>query len=208
MTVRVILADDHPFIREGVESALAGSRFEVVASAGSGAEALAVIAEHEPDIAILDVSMPEGNGIEVLRAMRARGDDRPVVILSANLEDGALLALLDEGVEGIVTKDDRVDTLMACLDTVRAGGRHIGPDLIERAERIRATQAASPLKRLNPREAELAWMVGEGMRNRDIGERLQLSEGAVKFALHAVYKKLGVSNRTELAVLLRRNGID
>ena len=205
--VRVVLADDHPLIRSGVETALAGSGFEIVAAVGTGAEALAAIARHDPEIAILDVSMPEGNGIEVLRAMRARGDRRAVVILTANLEDAELLAVLDEGADGVVMKDAGIEGLLACLKAVGDGCRHLPADLLARAERIRAAQAASPFKRLNAREAELAWMVGQGLRNRDIGERLELSEGAVKFALHAVFRKLGVATRTELALLLQRHGL-
>ena len=207
MSVRVVFADDHPFIRSGVETALFGSGFDIVASVATGAEALAAIAQHDPEIAILDVSMPEGNGIEVLRAMRARGDARSVVVLTANLEDSELLTLLDERADGIVMKDDGVEDLIACLEAVRAGRRHVSPELQERAERIRAAQAASPFRRLNAREAELAWMVGQGLRNREIGERLDLSEGAVKFALHAVFRKLGVTSRTELALLLQRHGL-
>lgn len=207
MTVRVILADDHPLIRGGVEAALAGSGFEIVAAVGTGAEALAAIARHDPQIAILDVSMPEGTGVEVLRAMRARGDRRAVVILTANLEDGELLAVLDEGADGVVMKDAGIDGLLACLQAVRTGRRHVSPELSARAARIRAALAASPFKRLNAREAELAWMVGQGLRNREIGERLELSEGAVKFALHAVFRKLDVATRTELALLLQRHGL-
>ena len=208
MTIRVVLADDHPFLRAGVENALSGSGFEIVASVATGAEALAAIARHDPEIAILDVSMPEGTGVEVLRAMRARDDDRPVVILTADLEDADLLAVLAEGADGIVMKDDGVDDLVASLKTVHAGGRHIPNGLRERAVRVRAAEAGSPLKRLTPREAELAGMVAQGLRNRDIAGRLHMSEGAVKFALHAVFKKLEVATRTELALLLQRSGYD
>ena len=206
MSIPVILADDHALVRSGVESLLAGSGFAVVASVATGAAALAAIAEHDPAIAILDVRMPEGTGIEVLEAMRARGDRRPVVLLTADLEDRKLLAALDAGVEGIVMKEGGESHLVACLNAVRAGGRYIPADLLARAERISEAEASSPFKRLSPREAEMAWMVGQGMRNREIADRFELSEGAVKFALHAIYKKLEVTTRTELALLLQRYG--
>jgi len=207
MSLTVILADDHPLIRSGVEAALAGSGVDILASVGTGAEALAAIARCNPDVAILDVSMPEGTGIEVLRALRSRGDQRPVVILTAYLDDAALLAALDEGANGLVMKDDGIDELIACLDTVHQGGQHVSRELLDRAEEVRAQQASNPFKRLNAREAELAWMVGQGMRNREISERVGVSEGAVKFALHAVYRKLGVATRTELALLLGRHDL-
>jgi len=208
MSIPVILADDHALIRSGVEGLLAGSGFEVVASVATGAAALSAIAEHDPVIAILDVRMPEGTGIEVLEAMRSRGDMRPVVLLTADFEDRTLLAALDAGVEGIVMKEGGENHLVACLHAVHGGGRHIPTELLVRCERIRNRMADSPFKRLSPREAEMAWMVGQGMRNREIADRFELSEGAVKFALHAVFKKLEVTTRTELALLLQRYGYD
>lgn len=206
MSIPVILADDHALIRSGVEGLLAGSGFEVVASVATGAAALAAIAEHEPAIAILDVRMPEGTGIEVLEAMRARGDARPVVLLTADLGDRKLLAALDAGVEGIVMKEGGESHLVACLHAVQRGERHIPAELLDRAQRLREKIAETPLRHLSPREAEMAWMVGQGMRNREIADRFELSEGAVKFALHAVFRKLGVTTRTELALLLQRHG--
>ena len=208
MTVKVILADDHVFIRNGVESFLAGSDFEVVAAVGSGAEALAAIARCDPAIAILDIRMPDGSGIEVLQAMRARGDRRPVVLLTADLEDSALLAALDAGVQGIVLKVGGESHLIDCLAAVNVGGRWIPDELLAQAERVRAARANSPFKRLTPRETEMARMVAQNMRNRDIADRFELTEGAVKFALHAVFRKLEVTTRTELALLLQRFGND
>ena len=206
MSVKVILADDHVFIRNGVESFLAGSDFEVVAAVGSGAEALAAIARCDPGIAILDIRMPDGGGIEVLQVLRARGDRRPVVLLTADLEDDALLAALDAGVQGIVLKIGGESHLIDCLAAVSVGGRWIPDELLAQAERTRRSRANSPFRRLTPREAEMAWMVAQNMRNRDIAERVGLTEGAVKFALHAVFRKLGVTTRTELALLLQKFG--
>jgi two-component system, NarL family, nitrate/nitrite response regulator NarL len=208
MTVPVVLADDHPFIRSGVESVLKGSGFEVVASVGTGAEALAAIARCDPGIAILDIRMPEGTGIEVLQALRARGDNRAAVLLTADLEDKALLAALDAGVQGIVLKEGGENHLIECLERVHAGAHWIPAEIASHAERIRQAQAESPFKRLTPREAEMAWMVGQGMRNRAIADRFELSEGAVKFALHAIFRKLEVTTRTELALLLQRHGYE
>ena len=208
MKVPVILADDHAFLRSGVQSVLEGSGFEVVAAVGTGADALTAIARHDPAIAILDIRMPQGTGIEVLEALRAQGDERLVVLLTADLEDGALLAALDAGVQGIVLKEGGESHLIACLNTVHAGGRWIPEDILARANQVRDTRARSPFKRLTPREAEMAWMVGQNMRNRDIAERFELTEGAVKFALHAVFRKLEVTTRTELALLLQRYGYE
>lgn len=204
--VRIVLADDHPLIRRGVEGVLAGSNFAIVASVASGAAAISAISVYNPEIVILDVNMPEGNGIEVLEAMRGRGDMRPVVLLAAEFEDRKLLAALDVGVEGIVMKTEGEENLGVCLEALHRGERHVPVDLLTRAERFRASDAEKPFSRLTPREAEMARMVGKGMRNKDIAKNYKLSEGAIKFALHAVFRKLEVATRTELALLIQRHG--
>jgi two-component system nitrate/nitrite response regulator NarP len=198
---RVLLADDHPFMRTGVEAVLRGTAYELVAAAANGQAALEAIAEFDPAICILDVRMPELTGLEVLERLRSAGDRRPVVLLTADLEDSDLLAAVRRGVNGIVLKDGAEDELVACLDTVTAGGRAIPPDLLQRALDLSLTGAGDSLSALAPREREIAALVGKGMRNRDIAAALGMTEGTVKMYLHTIYQKLGIENRTELALL-------
>ena len=101
----IVLADDHPFLRTGVEGALASMGMEILASVENGADALDAIAANRPDVAILDVRMPGMGGVAVLEALRERGDDLPVILLTAELEDAALLAAVKAKVDGIVFKD-------------------------------------------------------------------------------------------------------
>lgn len=201
-TVPVLVADDHSFIRAGVEAVLRSSRFRVVAGAASGEETLAAIATHDPAIVLLDLNMPGMDGVQTLDKLRQRADRRPVVLLTAEINDHQLLDVMRAGVEGIVSKDGAEDDLIDALETVAAGGRAIAPAFLQRALDLSLKPVADgPLARLNPRERRIARLVAQGLRNRDVGNALGIGEGTVKVYLHTIYQKLDIDNRTELALL-------
>lgn len=198
----VLLADDHPFMRAGVEAVLRNSPFEITAMAATGDEALARIDQADPDLCIFDVRMPGRSGVEILQDMRNRGDLRPVVLLTAELEDAALLSAVRAGVNGIVLKDVAEDALLDSLEAVAAGRRAVPSDLLQRALDLSLRgEAKHPLEGLTPRERQIAEHVGQGQRNREIAAALGMSEGTVKVYLHTIYHKLGIENRTELALI-------
>lgn len=200
--IPVLVADDHGFIRAGVEAVLRGSRFQIVAATASGEETLAAIATHDPAIVLLDINMPGMNGVQALEALRSKGDKRAVVLLTAGINDRQLLAVMRAGVEGIVCKDGAEGGLVDVLEKVHSGGRAIDAALLQRALDLSlSADAGGPLERLNQRERRIARLVARGMRNRDIGSELGIGEGTVKVYLHAMYQKLGIENRTELALL-------
>ncbi|KUR70344.1 LuxR family transcriptional regulator [Novosphingobium fuchskuhlense] len=200
--IPVLVADDHGFIRAGVEAVLRGSRFQVVAGTASGEETLAAIATHDPAIVLLDINMPGMNGVQALEALRSKGDKRAVVLLTAGINDRQLLAVMRAGVEGIVCKDGAEGGLVEVLEKVHAGAKAIEPALLQRALDLSlSAETGGPLERLNQRERRIARLVARGMRNRDIGTELGIGEGTVKVYLHAMYQKLGIENRTELALL-------
>jgi len=200
--IPVLLADDHPFMRAGVESVLRGTRFTIVAMANDGDEALAALAEHDPQICIFDVRMPKRSGVEAVQAMRAAGDMRPVVLLTAALEDHSLLSAVRAGVNGIVLKDGAEDALLEALEKVERGEKAIPQGLLQRALDLSLSGGKSdPLAPLAPRERQIAAHVGRGLRNREIADALAMSEGTVKVYLHTIYQKLGIKNRTELALI-------
>ncbi len=200
--IPVLVADDHGFIRAGVEAVLRGSRFQVVAATASGEETLAAIATHDPAIILLDINMPGMNGVQALEALRSKGDRRAVVLLTAGINDRQLLAVMRAGVEGIVYKDGAEGELIEVLEKVHAGGKAIDSALLQRALDLSlSADSGGPLERLNQRERRIARLVARGMRNRDIGAELGIGEGTVKVYLHAMYQKLGIENRTELALL-------
>lgn len=194
---RVVLADDHPMIQAAVEAMLRGSDYELVAKADSGAEALRCIAQHDPEMVVLDIQMPDGSGLDVLRQLRGNGDGRPVVLLTASIDDAGFAEALSLKVDGVLLKTSDPALLLDCLDSVRAGDEWIDPQLSAEATRA-DTQREKSL--LSPRERELVTLVRQGLRNREIAEKLGITEGTVKVYLHSVFEKTGVANRTELAI--------
>ncbi len=203
---RILIADDHPIIVSGLKSVFSDTAYEVVTAVASGAEVADAIERSRPDILILDVSMPGGGGVEVLRNLRSKGDRRPVVLLTAGMEDSSLLEAVRLGVEGIVLKEGAHNLLIQCLDAVTAGRRWIDQELLQRALHLTMGGAApaDPFHGLTERECVIAEHVAQGLRNRDIAVALGMNEGTVKVYLHRIYRKLGIGSRTELAIRARR----
>lgn len=197
---RILLADDHPMIRTALEVLLRDSEYEIVATAGTGEAALAEVDRLKPDILLLDLQMPGGSGMEVLRRIRA--DKRPlrVVLLTAAIDDYALLEAKSLKVQGIVLKNSDPAYLLDCLDSVRHGRTWFDPELAQRARQLAKSRSQDGRPSLAPRERQLIGFVRKGLRNREIAEQLGVTEGTVKVYLHAVFEKLGVSSRTELAI--------
>ena len=202
---RVLIADDHPLMLSGIEAVLRGTSYEVAAKVADGAAVLDMLASARPDILVLDIKMPGRTGIDVLRILREANDPRPVVLLTADIDDRSLLEAVRLGVNGIILKEGAETQILACLDEVGGGGRWIDASLLQRALDLAAggAPARGPLDRLSARERAIARLVGEGLRNREIGDELGLTEGTVKVCLHRIYEKLGIANRTELALLER-----
>lgn len=200
--IPIIIADDHAFIRAGVESVLRDTRYEVVASATNGREALELIEQFDPAIAILDLRMPDLDGLATLNSLRGAGDTRPVVLLTADIEDQNLLEAIKAGVNGIVLKEGAEDRLITCLDAVLLGRRSIDPDLMERVMVLSIDPPKDKLADLAARERDIVGLVARGLRNRDIANRLGLTEGTVKVYLHGIYRKMQVTSRTELVIAI------
>jgi two-component system nitrate/nitrite response regulator NarP len=185
-------------IQTALESLLRGRGHDIVGTATSGAEASERIAQSMADIIVLDVQMPGGSGIHVLKEMRSRGDNRPVVLLTAAVGDEALRDALSLDVGGIVLKSSDPVLLMDAIDQAGKGETWIDDAL---KERVAAAAAQGRAKRpLSERERLLIDLVRKGLKNRDIAVRMDTTEGTVKAYLHALFDKLGVENRTELAM--------
>ena len=197
--MRILLADDHPMIRAAIEVLLRDTGYEVVGMAGTGEAALTEIHRLRPDILLLDIQMPGGSGLEVLRQLRAEKSPVGVILLTAAVDDTALLEAKALKVREIVLKNSDPAFLLECLDSVSAGRMWIDPELAKRSRKLSSTANHAGLQ-LAPRERQLIAFVRKGLRNREIGERIGVTEGTVKAYLHAIYEKLGVGNRTELAI--------
>lgn len=200
--INVLVADDHPFLRAGLEAVLRTAGMVVVASVADGDSALAAIAAEDPDVVVLDVAMPGRDGIATLAALRERGDTRPVVILTASIDDKQLLAAIRHGACGIALKEDAEDFLIDCIRAASRGEKTIDPRLASRIEYLSSGEApARRFDALGRREMEIVERVARGLRNRQIGEELSMSEGSIKVYLHTIFEKLEVRSRTELAIL-------
>lgn len=197
--MKILIADDHPMIRTAIEVLLRDTGQTIVGSATTGEEALRSLEELRPDLLLLDLQMPEGSGMDVLRAVRSDGLTLRVVLLTAGIEDPALMEAYALKVDGMVLKNSDPAYLIECLDAVGAGRGWIDPELKERIARL-ADRAPAERPALAPRERELIKCVSQGLRNREIAKQLGVTEGTVKVYLHNVFDKLGVKNRTELAI--------
>jgi two-component system nitrate/nitrite response regulator NarP len=204
VTSRILIVDDHPMIRSAVATLLEGTEFAVTASAGNVEAATAAIRDHDPDLIVLDLAMPGGSGMEVLRRLRAEGDRRPVVILTAAIEDFRLREAMTLAVDGVVMKNNDPAFLLDCLQAVRGGGRWFDPDLEQRATEHKKRGVRTGL---TPRDRKLIGLVAQGKRNRDIAAEIGITEGTVKVYLHAIFEKLGVASRTELAIRAAEEGL-
>jgi two-component system, NarL family, nitrate/nitrite response regulator NarL len=195
---RVLIADDHPMIAAALDVLLRGTDYELVGRARSGSDALSQVQRLKPDVLLLDVNMPDGSGIDVLRQLRTMRRAPAVVLLTAGMDDSQLL--MADGLEpdGIVLKTSDPALLLDCMEQVRRNVRWVDPEIADRTREAKDRALSAPS--LTPRERELIELVRQGLRNRDIAAQLGVTEGTVKVYLHAIFDKLGVDNRTELAM--------
>jgi len=204
VTHSVLIADDHPIVLGGL-AALIGenSEFHVVARAADGAAALAELQRIAPDIAVLDLNMPIHNGLELVNRAAEMNIATPIVILAAAASDADILALVSSGVAGIVFKDAAPQVLTTCLRSVLKGKRWIPDSALAAVQRQQAKNnlSQSRLSSLTQREIELLRLVQNARSNKEIAFALNLSEGTVKVHLNNMFRKLGVSSRSELASL-------
>ena len=196
----LLLADDHPMIRTAIEVLLRDTDFEIVGTAGTGDEAFALVAELRPEILLLDLQMPGGTGMEVIRRLQEAKGAPPIIILTAAIDDSSMMEARALGVRGMVLKNSDPAYLIECLERVRNGGEWNDPELAGRIQELTETLGDRRRPPLAPRERELIRFVRQGLRNREIAQELGVTEGTVKVYLHAIFEKLGVSSRTELAV--------
>lgn len=195
---RVLLVDDHPMIGAALEILLRETDYVLLdrtrTAAGAGKQNSAL----KPDLLLLDVNLPDASGLDVLRRL-SRARSRPkVVLLTAGMDEAQLLAAAELAPEGMVLKTSDPSLLLECMDAVVAGGRWVDPEIAERTRQAQARAASLPP--LTRRERELIELVGQGLRNRDIAAELGVTEGTVKVYLHAIFDKLHVASRTELAL--------
>jgi len=201
----MVLADDHPIVLNGLQMLLASQpEIEIVAAATDGVIALEMIRAHEPDIVLLDINMPELSGLGVLDCIEADGLATRVVLLSGTVSDEQIATAVERGAWGLLLKESAPDTLIECLRAVASGQRWLPEPLVGSAIRRAAERLRSDvqLQELTRRQYELALLVAQGLSNKRIARALSIAEGTVKVHLYGIYEKLGVANRTALAMLI------
>lgn len=209
MSIRVAIADDHAIVLHGLKRLFdAEPDFEVVECCTNGEAAVETAKRGGLDVLLLDVKMRGMSGIDVLSALSAQGITCPTVLLTAAISDADALAGLRLGARGIVLKESPPDTLLECLRRVHRGEQWVDDDTRTRIDEFGRRDAQDGGARaLTARESEIVRMIGQGLRNRAIAERLSISEGTVKIHLHNVYEKLGVDGRLELMLYAQRRGL-
>lgn len=213
MTISVFLLDDHEVVRAGLKTLLDGEAdLTVAGEAGTVAEALARIPAVRPDVAILDVRLPDGEGVSVCRDIRAAIDPPPAcLMLTSYSDDEALTAAVVAGAAGYLLKQVSGTSILDAVRTAAAGGSLLDPELATRAANRLRGKGGNPDPRydqLSPQERRVLDLIATGLTNRQIAEKLFLAEKTVKNYVSSLLHKLGVERRTEAAVYLekRRGG--
>jgi DNA-binding NarL/FixJ family response regulator len=206
-----MMVDDHPIVLRALGDLFDTEEdMEVVATCASGEEAIARISEAEPDILIVDLKLPELDGIGVLRRLRDLGSSGKVIFLTAQMDDADALEAVRLGARGIVFKDQAPEDLVTAVRRVESGERWLPGHLMDRALdaalRREAGQMALP-KSLTARELEVCRLVGLGHSNKRIARELRITEGTVKIHLNNIFRKLGVSSRLQVALAARSRGL-
>lgn len=199
--IRVILADDHKVVRRGIKGFLEEGGIEVIAEAENGAEAVSLIAERLPDVAVLDVQMPDFSGIEVARRLREQGITTGLLMLSAYDDDPFIMAALEAGVNGYVLKTADAEDLVQAVHDVYEGKSVLDPAIVGKVMQAIVRPPSQPdYEELTERELEVLYEASRGLTNKAIGVRLGISDRTVQGHLRRIFEKLRVSNRTEAVV--------
>jgi DNA-binding NarL/FixJ family response regulator len=211
MPIRLVVADDHPLILDGVENLFRLEEdFQLMARCKDGIETMQAVRSHRPDIVILDIRMPGKDGLTVAREMLAEKLPTRVVILTAELEDDQLLEAVRSGVRGIVLKEMAPQLLVQCVRKVHAGEQWIErrATALNLEKILQREAAAREIEALiTPREINILKMVGQDLRNKEIAGKLFITEGTVKVHLHNICEKLKVRGRLALLRFAREKGV-
>jgi two-component system, NarL family, nitrate/nitrite response regulator NarL len=219
--IRIVVADDHPIFRDGLCRLLALEEdFEIVAQAHDGREVLQVLQEHEPDILLLDLKMPNLDGLGTLQRLQASRNQTKVIVLTASEDKNEFVQAVKFGTSGIVLKQTATELLIKSIRKVHAGEIWLDSNTTAAVMRQFASPEESPTpvppppatrererSPLSQREREIVSLVAQGFKNKEMAEKMFISEQTVKNHLHNIFDKLGVSDRLELALYAIHNNL-
>ena len=209
--IRIVLADDHHIVLKGLEGVFELEHdMEVVARCVNGEEALDAVRKLNPDVLVVDLRMPAMDGLAVTRALAKEKLPTKVILLTGELGQEDTLEAFRLGIKGLLLKEMAPQLIVACVRRVHSGGQWLETAASGRAIEtlLRREAAVRELsKTLTTREMELVRLAGQGLRNKEISDRLDIGEGTVKAHLHNVYKKLDIENRVDLVLYAREKGL-
>lgn len=222
MTTKIVIIDDHQLFREGVKRILDFERsFNVVAEGDDGTEAISLVEEHHPDVVIMDINMPNVNGVEATRQLIEKHPESKVIILSIHDDENYVTHALKTGASGYLLKEMDADALVEAVKVVAEGGSYLHPkvthNLVNEYRRLATVSTGGgssyaqpelrrPLHLLTRRECEVLQLLADGKSNRGIGEALYISEKTVKNHVSNILQKMNVNDRTQAVVVAIKNG--
>ena len=200
--IRILIADDHPIVRDGLNAVINDQPdMAVVGEAGNGKEAVELAQQHRPDVMLIDLRMPQMNGLEAVKAIRLEWPEARIIILTTYDGDEDIYRALQAGAQAYLLKGMPRAELLDTIRAVHAGHKRIPPEVAAKlAERISASE-------LTDRELDVLRLIVKGNSNREIGERLAITEGTVKAHVNSLLGKLGVNDRTQAVTEAMRRGI-
>jgi len=213
MSLKIVLIDDHTLFRAGLEGLLVSRGIEIAASVDNGEDCVTLVENIKPDVVLLDMRMPDINGIGILKKLREHKLEMPIVMLTTSTDETDLVESLRAGAQGYLLKDMDPDALVIALRDIVAGKTVVAPDLAPVL--ARAVQGkdgdqpviSGPFDDLTPRETEILGLLAEGQSNKAIARNLGISDGTVKLHVKAILRKLNVHSRVEAAVMAVEKGL-
>ncbi len=205
-SIKILLADDHPIVRDGLRAVLSTQPdFTVVGEAGSGSETIDQVRRLQPDLLLLDLEMPDGDGVDTLQRLAERNSSVRAIVFTAFDTDDRIVEAVRAGAKGYLLKGAPRDELFNAIRIVHAGGSLLQP--IVAFKLINRLNQPTPVDLLTDREREVLALVAQGYSNRAIADQLIITERTVKFHVSAIMGKLNAANRTEAVALAREQGI-
>jgi DNA-binding NarL/FixJ family response regulator len=207
--IAVVIVDDHPIVRAGMRMVLiAAPDISVVAEGASGADAVRLVSEHRPDVLVLDVNLPDRDGVQVTRQLRAQNVAVAILILTVHSDSQTVFGLLEAGATGYVLKDDALETLAAAVRAVARGESWLSPKIalqVVRRAMSEGPSSSETVSCLTPRELDVLRLLARGLDNDAIAQQLTLTKRTVQNHISAIYGKLGVASRAEAVLYAIRH---
>ncbi|MGQ0833040.1 MAG: response regulator [Microthrixaceae bacterium] len=211
MTIRLLLADDHRMLREGLRRSMVDEGFDVVGEADNGEEAVRLVAELRPDVVLMDVSMPEMDGVEATRQIRASDVQTRVIMLTMHADSDVLTDALKAGASGYLVKDCSTEEVAEAVRLTAKGDTALSPQLaatmLDEVRRLEAPSPADEDRVITKREEEVLQHIADGCSTPEVAERLYISQKTVKNHLASIYQKLDARDRTQAVLQAVRMGI-